>query len=388
MNHKIFISTAAALLCAVFICAESAAQPTWTSLNGPWRASNAKDITQGYTGSTRVLYVADNGSRFVKSTDGGGRWVTTGITPGDQIPNPLITACDPFEANRVFVGLFDGTTGRVRRSLDGGGSWISPNPIIVSGLQPRQFGISSAEPRNIFLGTANNQNFSSLWKSYDRGATWVQDEYFRDIAHTHILAIAWHPTDPNKVWVAGSAVEVRAASEEAPEVEDTYFDQQTESYETLAKGVWFSSNAGQTWERKADGLGTNNISAIGWTGYGENIFAGTAQVGSSGGGRLYVSLNFGDDWYEKPAYYEGASSVTFIAAVPNIYGRIYVGNNKFGLAYSFDNFGTSLHRTRDELEPIFDWDVRSIAVHPNDPQNAFVATSSSLFKGGSATAGQ
>lgn len=368
------------MLCCLF-AVSTYAQTNWTSLNGPWRASDARDITFGYSGATRVLYAADYGSRLVKSTTDGALWSTTGI----QINYPLAVVCQPNNPQNVLVATFDGATGRVERSTNSGDVWVSPYPISETGLKPTRFGMSQADPQKVFLGTLWSGNGSTLRKSFFGGSPFDQDPYFFHTVQTNLLAVAWHPTDANKVWVGGSSVEVGSASQAPPQQEGTYFKTGVLEPQALHKGIWYSSNSGDTWSKISNpaNISTRNISAVSVSVSGSvtTLWAGTAEVSTSGS-KLYKSIDNGINWTEVLSYYTGSFTNISVNSANN---RIYVSNNRLGISVSFDNGSTWYHGFSNRN--LADFDARAVAVHPTAPNLAFSATGSSLFKGEIASAG-
>jgi hypothetical protein len=66
---------------------------TWQSLDGPWYASRPIDISIGYRGQLKVMYVADStGNSLLSTTDEGSTWKHLSIL------NPTAVAClsDPY----------------------------------------------------------------------------------------------------------------------------------------------------------------------------------------------------------------------------------------------------------------------------------------------------
>jgi photosystem II stability/assembly factor-like uncharacterized protein len=387
MNKIINISIKAVILCLIITFSHTFAQ-TWTSLNGPWRAKDAKDITVGYVSSTRVLYSSVYESGLVKSTDDGATWSSTGT----QVNYPFVTVCKPADADIVNVSTYDGATGKVKWSGDGGSNFTTI--VSEAKLEPRCFGMSSANPNYVFLGTKYTNQYSTLRKSTDGGQSWVAEDEFdystTQIA-TNILAIAWHPTDAGKVWVAGSSQDVRTAAEQEQlpppenqnyEPEEEYIDPYTQESITLIGGLWYSSNAGNNWTQKemSSNLSNKEITAlaVNMNGSATTIWAGAYLKGTASS-YLYKSTDDGTNWTLVQTFSKG--TITNIVANSSNH-RVYVSNNLLGLTYSFDDFSTSYSDNSTEThDAMFDFDVRAVAIDPNNPDNAFVATASSIFKG-------
>jgi|GEM_PF-5643085 len=199
-------------LAAMFLLTTTFAQQ-WVSLNGPYRATNGKDITLGYTGSTRVLYAATDSVR--KSVNSGDSWTTIGnkISPSGYITNPLIVGTKPIDANIVITGTYDNIAGNgtIWRSTNSGSTFGAvPSINNQTYVVPLRFGWSLANTQNVFLGTLWNDGAHkpTLRKSPDAGLSWSDDNYFYNTVQTHVRAIAWHPTTASLVYVGGSSIAV------------------------------------------------------------------------------------------------------------------------------------------------------------------------------------
>lgn len=348
------------------------------SLNGPWRVNDGRDIAFGISGNTPILYAADSASSLMISTNGGESWTLTGT----QILNPLTVICEPNNPQNLIVGAIVGNIGVVRKSTNFGNDFISPYPISEMHFKPYKFGMSPAEPNYVFLGALWNGLGSTLRKSYFGGTNFQSDPYFFHTVQTHLLAIAWHPTDPNRVWVGGSAVRVVSANEPPPEQEETFITEGMPEPQALDKGLWYSSNAGYSWT-KIQNL-DKNVSAIAVSVAGNTttIWVGTAEISSSGC-QLYKSTNNGQSWNTVKTLYKG--SITHIA-VNSSNNRIYFTNNRLGVYVSYDNGLTWYDGATNQT--LGDWDARSIALHSSAPNLAYVVTSTSIFKGERANPGE
>ncbi|MFN0157418.1 MAG: T9SS type A sorting domain-containing protein [Bacteroidota bacterium] len=231
-----------------------------------------------------------------------------------------------------------------------------------------------------------------MYKSDDAGENWAPDYYFFNEVQTHILGIAWHPTDENKVWVAGSAVPVNAASEATPTSEDMYYDYGEASPMVLKRGVWYSENAGADWgpivtSGDLVGKSLSSIAVSTVSGGATTIFVGTADYGSDDG-ELWKSTNDGSSWTQVFDREEGAITFITVMSTNSSSNRIYVGNNKLGISYSFDNGANWYHdNSTTAHDGMFDMDVRGIAVNSTDANDVFAVSSSSVFFGSRSSAG-
>ena len=127
--------------------------------------------------SATAVYAVTRGGSLYRSTDSGKSW--------QQIPLPGVTpamysaavAVDPQDPAKIYVALYDRTTGAARsrafaaapvrsllRSTDGGQNWTD-NPLPAS-VSPAQLVVDPAAPSTLYMGTA-----SRMYRSTDSGAT-------------------------------------------------------------------------------------------------------------------------------------------------------------------------------------------------------------------------
>jgi photosystem II stability/assembly factor-like uncharacterized protein len=131
-----------------------------------------------------------SGGGIFKSEDGGHTW--------KQLPNQPASrrmyyglAIDPTETQRLYWGGF-GDKGGVYRSEDGGASWKN----VFAGDQ-YLFNLMTTADGTVYAAGRH------LWRSADRGATWVQLTRFPE--NRSIVGIEVHPDDPKTLWISATA---------------------------------------------------------------------------------------------------------------------------------------------------------------------------------------
>ena len=344
------------------------------------------------------MFVADNGYKLIRTTNDGVQWNATTY----QVNNPVSVVCKPNDANHVLVATYLGNPqiGEIRLSTGGGmtSNFILKKP--EQGMDPRHFGMSSVDPQKVFLGTKYVETKSSLRKSFDGGATWYDDDFFKNLltgqhAVTHELFVNWHTTDAGMVLVAGSAFDLHYA--DAPDVvdEDVYHD--SSNYDPINKtgvvllpfrrGVFQSINSGANWSNRTSSANSHsytrrpiqgkNISAVAYCNSGNSIIASSSRMLGAVAG-LWVTSEL--DAYNKQGWDEldqyTLGSVTSITVNGS---DVYVTNNVLGI-FHYTTVNNSFVKV-DGDNRIFDRDTRAIAMHSNAATDVFAVAKTSVYRG-------
>jgi photosystem II stability/assembly factor-like uncharacterized protein len=135
------------------------------------------------------LYCA-TGDGIVRLDEVGDGWT---VTPSLAGSGAQCLAVDPVDPETVFVGLREGG---VRRSVDGGGSWVDcglPEPGVFS------LAISAADGR-VYAGTEP----SRLFRSDDRGESWPELEALLELPSRPTWSFPPRPWTSHVRWIAPS----------------------------------------------------------------------------------------------------------------------------------------------------------------------------------------
>ncbi|HYN19495.1 MAG TPA: hypothetical protein VE078_00940, partial [Thermoanaerobaculia bacterium] len=188
--------------CLVSCLAASSAsgQGNWTSL-GPQVGSFSSNnlVVDPFTPAT--LYAtflgADAHSGLWKSSDGGRHWRS--VNAGLETPYISSIAADPFHADTLFAAVSLSTGTSLRRSDDGGESWIevfSAGP--GSGVGMSQLIADPVTPGDLWF-----ESYGDVGHSEDGGATWV-------VAHPgnggSSMDLAVDPLNPQNIYFSDSYV--------------------------------------------------------------------------------------------------------------------------------------------------------------------------------------
>lgn len=251
---------------AIILCIPlNAKAQTWTSLEGPPKACNVKDIATNLDGQT--VYICDKSFLF-KSVNGGTSWAKTTV----ELSAPLVVACKPDVPNVVIVGIMN----ELKRNTTGGSeSWITV--LGPSNFTPLRLSVSPLYTDRMYLGRKYVSGQSSIMRSGDGGYAWTEPT--TPPGNTDIYDLAPSPTAGGGrtayVWACGS---------------DPNNGSEGTNPNTAAsfRGVWLSTDYGVNWIEKK--MGDFNVRAIAFKSSGPIIFAGTAS------GKIYKTDDDGANW--------------------------------------------------------------------------------------------
>ncbi len=345
------------------------AQYNWESQDGPWRASDVRAITGAYKNNNLHLYAANRGSTLIKSTDYGASWYHI-----NQIASPLVVACKSTDPDIVVAGK----DSLIAVSTNGGILWNSA--IVEASLIPLrlEFAPAVAQPNRVFLGTKFVSGTSSLRKSFDNGASFGEDLFFKNNVNTNLTSILFNPRTANRIWVGGSQISSITQNSKG-ELITTYVEGEEDSEEQVAvtRGVWRSTNGGSSWSSIQ--LGGKNITAMAISIDSDRdpasdtvlVFAGTSTPAE-----IWVAKNISSTWKKKsfPATQFNINEIRDIKIHPDDPDYIFVATDK-GIYFS-DDIGETWYKSNLGL---YDTDVKTIALDPNDSDMLFAGTPTSIF---------
>ena len=213
------------------------------------------------------LYAA-TGDGFARLDEAGDAWTVELSLSGS---GAQCLAVDPADPDTVFVGLREGG---VRRSVDGGRSWIDcelPEPGVFS------LAVSPADGA-VYAGTEP----SRLFRSEDRGERWRELEALQELPSrpnwsfpprpwtSHVRWIAPNPHDPGLLLVGIELGGLMRSTDAGQSWEDHRPGAQRDvhslawhphtagrAYEAGGGGAAFSTDAGESWEPADSGRDRN-----------------------------------------------------------------------------------------------------------------------------------
>lgn len=362
-EHSIWMRAGAIVLAAFMVVSQSSYAQTWSFTNGPTRFNAVTDLAVGKSGSVQRIYAADEG-KLMFSTNRGATWNPT------QSPNlgPIVVATWPNDFNWIITAK-EGNS--VQFSTNGGDDWFPATTF--NELVPTRLAISPANPDFVFLGSdttkRGTQWTSSLWKSFDGGENWRPDDYFRDNARTNIRDIMFQSNNAARVWVSGTTP--------VPNTEGADFSLDADPQAISTNGLWFSSNAGATWERRVLGLPTisNTMAMTMSMMTTDTLLFAAVRVGNTGPTYMHQSTNFGQTWSTSIALPPTIIEVRALKVVPG-FPDLIVGATDNGFLFS-SNRGAEWILRNDGLTNL---NVQQVVLDLDNQFIVYAATPSSVFK--------
>jgi len=257
-----------------------------------------------------TVYAGTKGDAVYKSYDGGQRWVSLRAGLDDVTISSVVNqfVFDPADNSRLFVA----TTMGVFESKNGGEQWQKRMDGMKEVLMIVTLAMDPVRPDILYAGTSGG-----VYKSTNQGARW--DKINNGLVSPKELASS-----------RALGVTVMAVDPFSPET----------VYAATLSGLYKSTNGGQSWDRIAQSLPDQMISAM----VLDRATTGTLYVASREG--VFKSTDGGATW---KALNKGLTTLNIrsLAQSPTDSQILYVGTNGSGLYRSRDG-----GETWDALAPI------------------------------------
>lgn len=253
-----------------------------------------------------TVYAGTKGDAVYKSYDGGQRWTSLRAGLDDVTISSVVNqfVFDPADNTRIFAA----TTMGVFETKNGGEQWQKRMEGMKEVLMVVTLSMDYSRPDILYAGTSGG-----VYKSINQGGRWekvnnglVSPDELKSSRALGVTVMAVDPFSPETVYAA-----------------------------TLS-GIYKSVNGGQSWNRIAQSLPDQMISAM----VIDRATAGVLYVASREG--VYKSLDGGNTW---KAMNEGlvTRNVRSLAQSPIDAKILYVGTNGSGL-YRSSNAGETWER--------------------------------------------
>ncbi len=278
-------------------------------------------------------------------TGGGGPWARVDLD-GSGLTALTI---DPTTPTRLYAPTWNG----VLKTTDGGNTWEAKTNGLVSNQVVDVVTVNPANPNLLFAGIGE-----TLVASTDQGETWSSQGYGIGVGASRLYQIVIDPFDPNTVYVAG-----------------------------LGAAIYKSQDGGRNFIPLPFNMGNGVFGIAAHPGRKSVYLAG---INSFSAGIIKTENGFDFHPASVGLIYGGAdsaySAITYAPGNPNI---VYAGSgfesepNSKGIFKSSDG-GETWQRINNGLainpDTGFPHYVKSIAVHPTNPDIVFAATGSGLYQ--------
>ncbi len=334
------------LLIAMTMIASFVQAQTWQYLGAQYSISTAADLSVGYSGSTRTLYLAassDATNGVLRSTGSSISWTKK------PFAYPTFIICESANPSTLYAGR----SGLLQKSTNSGDTWTTIHNSLTNTSVTR-LAISPSPSTFLYVGAeavfGNAQAQSAvLFYSSDAGSNWFQAPNFpTDVSVTRII---FDPTDAQKRYVSATG-------------------------NSVSSGFFRYDAVNNTWSRKITDMGSDytNISALAITpqsGSTNILYAGTNL---NSGAHIYKTTNNGDSWTTSYTPTNGAI-INDIKVDPFSSSIIYAATSKGVLkSTNSGSVWSSVNGTT-----LGDVDVRSVAIDPNTANLVYVGTAVKFY---------
>lgn len=287
---------------------------TWQPLGIKHSINNAVDISMGYSGGTRMIYIAASQDSVLKSEGSSISWTNKPFV------KPQFVACVSSSPNTVYAGgsTAQGNAG-VWKSTNGGTSWSLSNSGISNNTLTK-IAISQVNSNFLFVGGSGTAsindaaNVTTLFKTTNAGTSWLPTNL--SSFNVTVSSVLCDPISSNKIFVGA-----------------------TQSN----GGVYFSENAGDSWTRKINGMTNTEVLTLALSPQNSStLYAGTQNVSSNA--KIYKSTNSGGNWNE--VYSSSSIDIKDIKVDPSSPSIVYAATSggvlkstDSGTSWSFSNSG-------------------------------------------------
>jgi len=272
---------------------------------------------------SEIVVVPGNPKSYYVASSAGGVWRTFNdgntfepIFDGEGAFSIGTITIDPSTSNTIWVGTGEANNQRsvnygdgVYKSLDGGTSWKNMglknsehiSKIIVDPKNSNLIYVAAVGP----LWSAGGDR--GVYRSRDGGSSWEQ--VLKIDENTGACDLVMDPKNSNVLY---------AAAHQRRRHVFTYIGGGPQST------IYKSNNGGDTWDKSANGLPSNDIGRISLSISPANPDIIYAMVETAGeGGGVYKSTNHGANWSKQSAYFTAGNYFTHVIADPKDADKVY-----------------------------------------------------------------
>lgn len=370
---------------------------TWNSTGLTWTAVQAQQIGRLliHPTNTQILYVGTYNGIY-KTTNGGANWVN--VLSSDYIIDMEFKPGDP---SVIYASTQKYNNGQIYKSTDSGSNWTSVNSFGF-GSNRTDIAVTPAAPNHLYVLVSNTSGgLFGVYKSRNSGTTFVETfsgtgtnksllGYYSDGSGENTgqgdydLALAVAPNDTNilflggintwkstnggydwtinNMWTSYPLYNMADANEVHADKHILKFYNNTTLFEGNDGGIYKSSNLGDSWLDKSNGMTISQIYRIGVSQSLNNmVICGLQDNGTK--------LIYGNTWYDV----KGGDGMECIIDPTNgdIQYGTYVDGEIERTTDGWSSYNTTIISDNiDDFEG--GWWVTPFALDPNNSQTIFV----------------
>ncbi len=317
------------------------------------------------------IYVGTDDSSIERSTDGGATWttVTVGLSGGRAYVHAL--GIDPLTPGTVYAGLVDNSAAgsRLSKSVDHGATWTS----LPVGVDVYSIAVDPVTSGTVYVG-----NFGNVRKSTNGGASWSTV----GTSMGYVYGIAIDRTTPATIYAASSSVGIFKSTDagatwalrSSTGSTAVMIDPNNRNVilaATVTSGVLRSTNAGSSWSTVNGGLTDLTARALAIDPShkgGFPVLVSTTAYVATDGGVFKTTTGSPPNWSPLPVARE--CETNDVAVDPTDPNRVYAATHWDGLFHSTDG-GASWTAAIPNSNCFYAGRVQSVAVHPTSPGTVY-----------------
>jgi len=282
-----------------------------------------------------LVYCGGSGiDNFWKSTDGGYTWVlkNNGIVGFNGFTGYFII--DPVNSNNIYLS---GYSGGMHKSIDYGETWFFSGEGLR--VQTKTFVVDFSDPDILYAAGGLSYGGCGVYKSTDKGVTWFRaNNGFRDdVKYPYVTDMVMDPKNPDILYVAG------APMQRIP----------------ISVGICKTTDAGNMWVEKNNGLTSDKLSALVINPVDPNILYTSSTAG------VFKTVDAAENW----ALVLDDTLAQSLAIDPQNPSTIYVGTDGPAVIYKSTDAGETW--TSMSLP---DTSVICITIAPTNSNTIYVGT--------------